>query len=248
MVLMDPQIAATGTIDDAIADLKAAFPDAISNDTREGYGGVIVSKDKLLDVAAYIKDALGFDYLSSATAVDYLGEGQHSNDHLEMVYHAYRTSGGSALVFKAQTDRVNSVLPSVTPVWMGADFQEREAYDLYGIKFQGHHNLKRILMWEGFDGYPMRKDWKEAYYEDDHKPFDSRWPEGHVHRAEEKKTAPLKLKRVEMPRHPFGHDKLPVFKRNRARLFKYQRQKSGQRKQKSQPDDFEKIALRNLLK
>ena len=186
MVLMDPQIAATGTIDDAIADLKAAFPDAISNDTREGYGGVIVSKDKLLDVAAYIKDALGFDYLSSATAVDYLGEGQHSNDHLEMVYHAYRTSGGSALVFKAQTDRVKSVQTSVTPVWMGADFQEREAYDLYGIKFQGHHNLKRILMWEGFDGYPMRKDWKEAYYEDDHKPFDSRWPEGHVHRAEEK--------------------------------------------------------------
>ncbi len=65
------------------------------------------------------------------------------------------------------------------------DFQEREAYDLFGITFPGHPNLKRILLWEGFDGHPMRKDWKEAYYEGEHKPFDSRWPEGHVHRAEE---------------------------------------------------------------
>lgn len=176
----------TGSIDDAITNLKEKFSGTVSDDSRDGYGGVIVDKAKLREVAEYIKDELGFDYLSSATAVDYLGEGQHSEDHLEMVYHAYRTSGGDALVFKAQTDRENAEVPSLTPLWKGADFQEREAWDLYGIRFTDHPNLKRILLWEGFDGFPMRKDWKEAYYEEDYKPFASRWPGGHVHRAEEK--------------------------------------------------------------
>ncbi len=185
MVLTAPDPNKVGTIEDAIADLKAAFPNDVSDDKREGYGGVIVSADKLLEVASYIRDTLKFDYLSSATAVDYLGEGHHSNDHMEMVYHAYRTTGGGALVFKAQTDREKAELPSLVSVWRGADFQEREAWDLFGIRFKGHPNLKRILMWEGFYGHPMRKDWKEAFYESEHKPFDSRWPEGHVHRAEE---------------------------------------------------------------
>ncbi len=169
-------------VDGAIDYLKQRFPDAVREDDREGYSGVIVDKDKLVDVATAIRDDLGFDYLSSATAVDYLG----ISDHMEMVYHAYRISGGGALVFKAQTDREKAELPSLVPVWKGADFQEREAYDLFGIRFEGHPNLRRILLWEGFDGYPMRKDWKEAYYEQDHKPFDSRWPAGWVHRAEER--------------------------------------------------------------
>lgn len=180
-----PEHLKSGTIEEAIAYLKESFPNAVSDDTREGFTGVIVDKDKLLDVASVIKNALGFDYLSSATAVDYLNcEG--IDDHLEMVYHAYRTTGGGALVFKAQTDRDNAVIPSLTPIWRGADFQEREAWDLYGIRFPGHHNLRRILMWDGFNGHPMRKDWKEPYYEEENKPFGSRWPEGHVHRAEER--------------------------------------------------------------
>lgn len=174
------------TIDESIANLKETFPDLVGDDDREGYGGVIINVDKLRDVAEYIKHDLGFDFLSSATAVDYLGEGHHSEDHMEMVYHAYRTTGGSALVFKAQTDREQAIVPSLSPVWRGADFQEREAYDLYGVNFEGHHNLKRILLWDGFDGFPMRKDWKEAYYEEEQKPFGSRWPDGHVHRSEEK--------------------------------------------------------------
>lgn len=174
------------SIEDAISHLNEQFPDAVSSDTRDGYNGVIVQKDKLRQVAQYVHDQLGFDYLSSATAVDYLGEGNHSTDHLEMVYHAYRTTGGSALVFKAQTDRNQAEVPSLVPVWRGADFQEREAWDLYGIKFTDHPNLQRILLWEGFHGFPMRKDWKEAYFEEDFKPFSSRWPSGHVHRAEEK--------------------------------------------------------------
>ncbi len=174
------------TIDESISHLKEKFPDAVADDTREGYSGVMIDKDKLRDVAQYAKDTLGFDYLSSATAVDYLNEGIHTEDCIEMVYHAYRTSGGGALVFKSQTDRDNSVVPSLTPVWKGADFQEREVWDLYGVKFTDHPNLQRILLWEGFNGHPMRKDWQEAYYEEDAKPFGSRWPGGHVHRAEEK--------------------------------------------------------------
>ena len=181
-VLALDDVVAADSIEDTIAYLKSKHPDAVSDDEREGYSGVIVQANKLLEVARSIRDELGFDYLSSATAVDYLGAG----DHMEMVYHAYRTSGGGALVFKAQTERDNPEIPSLTPLWRGADFQEREAWDLYGIKFPGHPNLRRILMWDGFQGHPMRKDWREAYFEEEQKPFDNRWPGGHVHRSEEK--------------------------------------------------------------
>jgi NADH-quinone oxidoreductase subunit D/NADH-quinone oxidoreductase subunit C/D len=171
------QLDTQGTID----YLTQKYPDAVRPDTRAGYSGVIIDRSRLTAIAREIRDELGYDYLSSATAVDYLG----ISDHMEMVYHAYRTTGGPPLVFKAQTARENAEIPSLVGVWPGADFQEREAWDLFGIRFPGHPNLKRILMWEGFEGHPMRKDWKEAYYEEDHKPFESRWPKGWVHRAEE---------------------------------------------------------------
>ncbi len=173
--------ASTGSIDDAIAFLKERFPAAVQDDSRQGYGGVVVDRAQLVEVARVARDELGFDYLSSATAVDYLGV----EDSMEMVYHTYRTTGGAALVIKAQTERENAEIPSLIEVWPGVDFQEREAYDLYGIRFPGHPNLKRILLWDGFNGHPMRKDWREAYYEEEHKPFDSRWPKGYVRRAEE---------------------------------------------------------------
>ncbi|MBI1280065.1 MAG: NADH-quinone oxidoreductase subunit D [Anaerolineaceae bacterium] len=180
--MTDNAIVETNDIQSVIASLKERFPDAVKDDTRQGYSGIIVDKSKLLEVATAIRNEMGYDYLSSATGVDYHG----IEDSMEMVYHAYKTSGGSALVFKAQTDRNSPVIPSLIDVWPGADFQEREAYDLYGIKFPGHPNLKRILLWEGFNGHPMRKDWHEAYYEEDHKPFGSRWPDGWVRRGEEK--------------------------------------------------------------
>ncbi len=175
-------VAAPDPVAEILAALSEQYPDAVQADTRKGYSGIVVRPEKLVEVATALRDQLGYDYLSSATAVDYLGKG----DHLEMVYHVYRIrQGGPALVFKAQTPRDSATLPSLISVWPGADLQEREAYDLMGIRFEGHPNLKRILLWEGFNGHPLRKDWKEAYYEQDQKPFDSRWPGGKVHRAEE---------------------------------------------------------------
>ncbi|MBN1287555.1 MAG: NADH-quinone oxidoreductase subunit D [Anaerolineae bacterium] len=157
------------------------YPGAVSKDTREGYEGVVVDAGKLVEVATALRDELGFKYLASATAVDYL-----EDEYFEMVYHACNVdTGGKPLVFKARTARAEAVLPSLVSVWPGADFQEREAWDLMGIRFTGHPNLRRILMWEGFEGHPLRKDWQEPYYEEDAKPFDSRWPEGHVCRAEQ---------------------------------------------------------------
>jgi NADH-quinone oxidoreductase subunit D/NADH-quinone oxidoreductase subunit C/D len=168
-------------------NLEERFAGAVTPDTRKNYSGYMVAPDRLVEVATALRDEGGYAYLSSATAVDYLEEGQ-----LEMVYHLYRLSGGPALVLHAQTPRDSAVLPSLVSVFPGADFQEREAWDLYGIRFTGHPNLKRILMWEGFWGHPMRKDWKEPYFEEDHKPFEARWPEGKVFRAEQ--------------HNPFGHN------------------------------------------
>jgi len=168
-------------------NLETQFPGAVTPDTRKGYRGYLVAPDKLIEVAQTLRDHAGYVYLSSATAVDYLEEGK-----LEMVYHLYRMEGGPALTLKAQTPRDDAVLPSLVSVFPGANFQEREAWDLYGIRFTGHPNLKRILMWEGFAGHPMRKDWKEAYYEEEGKPFEKRWPEGKVYRAEQN--------------NPFGHN------------------------------------------
>ena len=160
--------------------LDEIFPDYVMPDTRKGYEGYIVKAEKMLDVARYLRDQLGYDFLASATAVDYLPDGL-----MEMVYHVYRSTGGSALVFKVQVHRDAAVMNSLVSIWPGADFQEREAWDLFGIRFTGHPDLRRILMWEGFHGHPMRKDWQEAFYEEEGKPFKSRWPEGNIHRVED---------------------------------------------------------------
>jgi NADH-quinone oxidoreductase subunit D/NADH-quinone oxidoreductase subunit C/D len=154
---------------------------AAAPDTRPGYSGVIVPADRLIEFARHLRDRLGYDYLSSVTGVDYLPEGK-----LEVVYHAYRTGGGSALVFKVQVPRDDPVVPSLFPIYPGVDFQEREAWDLLGIRFAGHPDLRRILIWAGFAGHPLRKDWHEAYYEEDGKPFKNRWPEGRAYRIEDK--------------------------------------------------------------
>jgi NADH:ubiquinone oxidoreductase subunit D/NADH:ubiquinone oxidoreductase subunit C len=163
-------------------DLVARFPSFVAADSRPGYSGFIVKKENLVEVATAVRDEFGFDLLSNLVGVDYPAENK-----MEVVYNAFKTTGGPGLTFKVQAERVDPVeVPSLVSVWAGADFQEREAWDLMGIKFTGHPDLRRILLWEGFEGHPLRKDWREAFYEEDAKPFKSRWPDGKHTFAEEK--------------------------------------------------------------
>jgi NADH-quinone oxidoreductase subunit C/D len=175
-----------------------------------GEGSVTPEKDTLVaDAARLIQvgehllntEELAYDLLSNVTGMDYLGR----DPRFEVVYHLYSTSrGGGPLVLKARATEEDPVIPSLTSVWPSADLQEREIWDLYGIRFPGHPNLKRILLWEGFHGHPMRKDYEEAYYEELTKPFNSRWPGGHHELAESKNPF---LKNVVYPaEYPAGED------------------------------------------
>ncbi len=169
------------TVSAPALDLAARFPQAVRTDTRPGYSGWIVEKDHLIEVATALRDEFGYDLLSSVTGVDYYP------DTMEVVYHVYKTTGGPGLVFKVQVPRQDPIeVPSVTPIWPGAELQEREAWDLLGIRFTGHPDLRRIFMWEGFAGHPLRKDWKEPFYEEEAKPYKSHWPDGKFVPAEKK--------------------------------------------------------------
>ncbi len=160
-----------------VPDIETRFAGAITPDTRKGYQGYIVEAEHLRAFAKALRDDYGYDYLASLTGVDYLPEGK-----MEVVYHVYKSTGGPGLVFKVQVPRENPVVPSIVDIYPGANFQEREAWDLLGIRFEGHPNLRRILLWEGFWGHPLRKDWREPYFEEEGKPFSSRWPHGkHFH-------------------------------------------------------------------
>jgi NADH/F420H2 dehydrogenase subunit C len=116
---------------------------------------VVVTSNSLYQVAELLKStpALDFDYLTNLTAVDYVG-------YFEVVYHLISLKHNHSLVLKTRCyDRDKPVVPSVVNLWRSADFQEREAYDLMGITFDGHPNLKRLVLWEGFVGHPLRRDY-----------------------------------------------------------------------------------------
>ncbi len=115
---------------------------------------VIIRPDLLLQVAQFLKATPGleFNYLNCITGVDYL-------DYLEVVYHLTSMEHNHSLVLKVRCSREKPEVPSVVSVWRGADLQEREIFDLLGITFVGHPNLKRIFMWEGFKGHPLRRDY-----------------------------------------------------------------------------------------
>ena len=146
---------------------------------------LVVARDHLLEVAGHVRDELGYEMLSNVTGVDYLGR---EGDRFEVVYHAYSISEPKklGLVFKARAPEDNPELPSLYGLWKTCYLQEREIYDLYGINFVGHPDMKRVLLWDDFYGHPMRKDYEEAYYEEPVKPFTSRWPDGQHEAAEEK--------------------------------------------------------------
>ena len=115
---------------------------------------VVVKNEALLPIASFLKNDpdLRFDFLQDIVAVDYL-------DYFEVIYHLTSIVKNQAMVLKVRSyTRDNPTVPSVTTLWRGADFQEREVYDLMGVRFEGHPNLKRIFTWEGFPGHALRKD------------------------------------------------------------------------------------------
>jgi NADH/F420H2 dehydrogenase subunit C len=173
---MNDQTAVINRFNQSIID---RFPEWVRIDEREGYEGLIVESTQLVPFMRTLRDEFGYDSLTSVTGVDYLPE-----EKMEVVYHLYKSTGGSILVIKTQVPRAKSVVPSLVGLFPGAAFQEREAWDLLGIRFEGHPNLKRILMWEGFAGHPLRKDWQEAFFEGEFKPYEDRWPEGKVSKIE----------------------------------------------------------------
>ncbi len=132
--------------------INEAYPSAVAVADKTA---VIVNSDSLFQVAEFLKKAPEFDfnYLGDLTAVDY-------TDYFEVVYRLVSLEHNYSLVLKTRCyDRENPAVPSVTKLWRAADFMEREAYDLMGIIFMGHPNLKRLLLWEGFEGYPLRRDY-----------------------------------------------------------------------------------------
>jgi NADH-quinone oxidoreductase subunit C len=131
--------------------IDGAFPGAVvERDDRD----VWIRPGELSGVARLLKDSpdLDFAFLVSITAVDYI-------EYIEIVYHLLSMRRNQRAVVKMRCyDREEPTVPSVVGVWQGADLQEREVWDLMGVRFEGHPNMKRILLWEDFPGHPLRKD------------------------------------------------------------------------------------------
>lgn len=143
-------VALSGT--EVAAKLEQQFTSNII-DSNEGY--IMVNNEALYDVISYFKDSPDYDLqlVNHITAVDYL-------DYFEVVYQITSLKHNHSLVIKTRCyGRENPSVPSITGLYAAADPQEREIYDLMGIRFEGHPNLKRIFLWEGFEGHPQRKDY-----------------------------------------------------------------------------------------
>jgi len=137
--------------EDIAAKLEEQFPSSITESDKVSLS---VKSDVLFDIVSFLKTAedFAFDYLNNITATDYF-------DYFEVVYHLTSMEHNHSLTIKTRCDeRENPTVPSITSLYKGADFQEREVYDLMGIRFEGHPNLKRILLYDGFQGHPLRKE------------------------------------------------------------------------------------------
>jgi NADH-quinone oxidoreductase subunit C len=140
--------------------IKAKFGDLISEPTE--FRGEITLKladaEKIFDLCQFAKRSLGFDYLVDICSVDNYGE----DPRWTVIYHLRGVANGHELRLKTDVSEEKSELPSVLPVWRTANWHEREVYDLMGIRFSGHPDLRRILMWEGYPYHPLRKDFPLA--------------------------------------------------------------------------------------
>jgi NADH-quinone oxidoreductase subunit C len=145
---------------DLANQLRNQFPDLIS-EPAEFRGEISVSLADAEQVAAVcmcLKKNLGFDYLIDISSLDNYGE----DPRWTVVYHFYGYGHRSYLRLRTNISEEKSELPSVIGVWRTADWHEREIYDMMGIRFRGHPDLRRILMWEGYPYFPLRKDFPLA--------------------------------------------------------------------------------------
>ena len=135
----------------AVAErLRHAFPGVVLDETADS---VTVPAERIAEVATFLRDdpELDFKYLNTLLGVDWM-------EHFDVVYVISSLAKNHTFTLKARTGHDNPIVPSVNGVWMAANLQEREVYDLMGIAFSNHPDLKRIFLWEGFPGHPLRKD------------------------------------------------------------------------------------------
>lgn len=143
----------------ALKRLLEKFPDAVAaSHAQHGDETAVVKASRLIEVMTFLRDdeATSFEMLMDLTGVDLLGR---EEPRFQVVYHLYSVSKNHRLRIKAGADEEDPRVPSVTGLWKSATWMEREAFDLYGIKFDGHPDLRRILLYPEFEGHPLRKDY-----------------------------------------------------------------------------------------
>ncbi len=129
----------------------------ISTHSYRGDATVVIRPERLLATARVLREepGLSFDLLLDVTCVDYLGQ----QPRFELVYHFYSTRHRHRLRLKARVDERDPTIDSLVPLWVGANWLERETFDMYGVRFRGHPDLRRIYLYEEFEGHPLRKDY-----------------------------------------------------------------------------------------
>ena len=144
---------------EAVEKIETRFQDNIllKNSFRDELS-LTLTKDSLIEIMTFCKNDLGFDYLVDLTAVDNLG----TNPRYEVVYELYSYSDSCHLRIKVGVDESEREVSSVVGLWPTANWHEREAFDMIGVTFSGHPDMRRILMWEGYPYYPLRKDFPLA--------------------------------------------------------------------------------------
>ncbi|MEZ5328790.1 MAG: NADH-quinone oxidoreductase subunit C [Verrucomicrobiales bacterium] len=144
---------------DTVSALKDKFAaEILSENEFRSEQTILVSLPALPAILAYCKEELDFDYLVDISSVDNMGE----EPRFEMVYELYSLHTHVHLRIKARVSEDHLEVPSVVNLWPTADWHEREVYDMMGIRFKNHPDLRRILMWEGYPYYPLRKDFPLA--------------------------------------------------------------------------------------
>jgi NADH-quinone oxidoreductase subunit C len=140
----------------ALKRLIAELRDAVrQTHAHRGDATALVDAARIERVLRFLRDELDFDMLTDLTAVDYLGE----KPRFEVVYHLYSTRANQRVRIKARVGEDAPEIASATALFASADWMEREVYDLYGIRFAGHPDLRRILLYDEFEGHPLRKDY-----------------------------------------------------------------------------------------